>query len=82
MATNVFTPDRADLLADRIQSTPTRSLAGLLARLNGWLGQRRRYRTTLRELEALDDIILADVGIPRGQIELVARQVAAHGRWR
>jgi uncharacterized protein YjiS (DUF1127 family) len=82
MATNAFTPDRADLLAGRVQSAPTRRLAGLLARLNDWLTQRRRYRTTVRELEALDDGLLSDIGIPRGQIELIARQVAAHGRWR
>jgi uncharacterized protein YjiS (DUF1127 family) len=82
MATNVLTPDRADLLAGRVQTSPTRRFAMLLARFNDWRAQRRRYRITVRELEALDDDILSDVGIQRGQIELVARQVAAHGRWR
>jgi len=82
MATHVINPQRADLLAGAAQSSPTRRLAGLLASFNRWLENRRRYRATVRELEALDDDILADVGVARGEIESVARRVAAHRRWR
>ena len=82
MATNVVTPHRADLLAGAVQSGPTRRAAGLLARFNRWLEDRRRYRATLRALEALDDELLADIGILRGEIEAVARRVVAHRRWR
>jgi uncharacterized protein YjiS (DUF1127 family) len=82
MATNVITAHRPDLAAGAVQSAPTRRLAGLLARFNRWLDERRRYRATVRELDALDDEILADVGVARGEIESVARRVVAHGRWR
>jgi uncharacterized protein YjiS (DUF1127 family) len=82
MATHVINPQRADLLAGAAQSSPTRRLAGLLASFNRWRADRRRYRTTVRALEALDDDILADVGVTRGDIETIARRVVAHGRWR
>lgn len=82
MATRVINPQRADLVADAIQSSPTRRLAGLLARLGDGRERRRRYRATVRELAALDDDILADVGVPRGEVEAVARRVAAQHRWR
>ena len=82
MATNVIDPQRADLLAGAAQSAPTRRLAGLLASFNRWRADRRRYRATVRQLEALDDDILADVGVARGEIETIARRVVTHGRWR
>ena len=82
MATRVINPQRADLLAGAAQSSPTRRLAGLLASMNRWWEERRRYRATVRQLEALDDDILADVGVSRGEIDTVARRVVAHGRWR
>jgi uncharacterized protein YjiS (DUF1127 family) len=81
MATHVIDRQRADLGADASQS-PSRRLAGLLARLGDWRERRRRYRATVRELAALDDDILADVGVPRSEIEAVARRVAAQHRWR
>ena len=82
MATQVFNPERADLLAGRTQTARNGGLAGLLARFTDWFAERRRYRTTVRELEALDDTLLNDLGIMRGQIELVARHAAAHQPWR
>lgn len=82
MASHVIDPRRADLLAGAAQSSPTRRLAGLLASFNRWLENRRRYRRTVRELAALDDAILADVGVARGEIDTIARQVVAHRRWR
>jgi uncharacterized protein YjiS (DUF1127 family) len=82
MATHVINPQRADLVAGAVRSAPTQHLAGLLARFNAWREERRRYRATVRELNALDDVILADVGVARGEIEAIARHVAAHRRWR
>jgi uncharacterized protein YjiS (DUF1127 family) len=82
MATNVITSRRGDLLAGTVQSSPTRRLAGLLARFNRWREDRRAYRTTVRALDALDDDILADVGVARGEIEAIARRVVTYGRWR
>jgi uncharacterized protein YjiS (DUF1127 family) len=82
MATNVIGSRRADLLAGAVQSSPTRRLAGVLASFNRWRSDRRRYRATVRALEALDDGVLADVGVARGEIETIARRVVTHGRWR
>ena len=36
----------------------------------------RRYRTSVRELNALSDRDLQDLGISRGDIETVARQAS------
>lgn len=82
MASHVINPHRADIAAGEVRAAPTRRLAALLARLGDRFDGRRRYRATVRELSELDDAILADIGIHRGQIELVAREVAAHRRWR
>ncbi|MGO4524209.1 DUF1127 domain-containing protein [Microvirga sp. 2MCAF35] len=44
----------------------------ILARLASW----RRYRQTFRELEALNDRELADLGIGRRDIRAIARQAS------
>ena len=44
----------------------------ILARLASW----RRYRQTFRELEALNDRELADLGIGRRDIRSIARQAS------
>jgi uncharacterized protein YjiS (DUF1127 family) len=44
----------------------------ILARFANW----RRYRQTFRELEALNDRELADLGLGRRDIRAVARQAA------
>jgi len=44
----------------------------ILARLASW----RRYRQTFRELEALNDRELADLGLGRRDIRAFARQAA------
>lgn len=44
----------------------------ILARLAAW----RRFRQTLRELEALNDRELADLGLGRRDIRTVALQAA------
>jgi uncharacterized protein YjiS (DUF1127 family) len=77
MATNVITTQRPDILAGGVPSSPSHRLGEFFAYLNGWLEQRRRYRATIRELSALSDEVLADVGILRGEIEDVARRLAA-----
>jgi uncharacterized protein YjiS (DUF1127 family) len=77
MATHVITTHRPDILAGRVQSSSSRRLGELFARLNLWLEQRRRYRATVSELSALSDEVLVDVGIPRGEIHEVARRLAA-----
>ena len=50
------------------------SSKGLFAWVTAWLGDHRRYRRTLDELSNLTDRELADIGIRRGEIDLVARQ--------
>ena len=82
MATNVIGSRRADVLAGAVQSSPTRRLAEALASFNRWRAERRAYRATVGQLEALDADIQADIGGARGEIEAIARRVVAHGRWR
>jgi uncharacterized protein YjiS (DUF1127 family) len=41
-------------------------------RLGAWLSQERRRRQTVRELSAMPDELLADVGIERAEIPAVA----------
>jgi uncharacterized protein YjiS (DUF1127 family) len=77
MATNVITPRRADILAGRVQSSSSRRLGELFARLNRWLERRRRYRATISELSALSDEVLADIGVRRREIQDVAARLAA-----
>jgi len=77
MATNVINSRRPDILAGRVQSLSSRRLAAFFARLNRWVEQCRRYRATVRELSALSDEVLADLGIPRGEIDRIARSLAA-----
>jgi uncharacterized protein YjiS (DUF1127 family) len=80
MATHVIAPRRADLLAGRAQSVTARRLGELFARVNGWLAERRHYRTTLAELSALTDPQLADVGVLRGDIDAIAHRLAVQAR--
>jgi uncharacterized protein YjiS (DUF1127 family) len=76
MATRVIAAHPADLLAGGSQSITARRLRVLLARINGWLAERRHYRATVAELTALTDQQLADVGVLPGQIHAIARQLA------
>jgi uncharacterized protein YjiS (DUF1127 family) len=80
MATHVIDPRCADLLAGHAQSVTTRRLSELFARVNGWLAERRHYRTTVAELSALTDQQLADVGVLPGEIHRVARHLASQAR--
>jgi uncharacterized protein YjiS (DUF1127 family) len=38
-----------------------------------WIGSRHRMRRQVEELMALDDRLLADIGLRRGQVEYLAR---------
>ena len=51
-------------------SSPLRSLFG---RVTAWLDEHRRYRRTVEELAHLTDRELEDIGLQRGEIDLVAR---------
>ena len=42
---------------------------------------RHRVNRTIRELSALDDRTLSDIGLQRGQIEAVARSAAERSGW-
>ena len=49
-------------------------LGGIVMRLTGWIGEQRRYRQTMNELSAFTDRELADIGVGRHEIELVAQR--------
>ena len=52
---------------------------GLMARLVDAMAARKVYRTTLAELQALDNRDLADLGISRSMIRAIAHE-AAYGK--
>jgi uncharacterized protein YjiS (DUF1127 family) len=76
MATQVIDTRRADILAGQVQSAPVRGLGELFAQLNGWLEHRRNYRATVKELSALNDHLLADIGVKRSEIAAHAARLA------
>ena len=53
--------------------------AGLMARLAEAMAARKVYRTTLTELQSLDNRDLADLGISRSMIKGIALE-AAYGK--
>ncbi len=72
--------------ANNIREQSHLAQPGLVERLARWFGtgsklveQRRVYRLTLRELGALNDRDLADLGIHRAMIDSIARE-AAYGK--
>ena len=52
---------------------------GLMARLTDALAARKVFRTTMTELQALDNRDLADLGISRSMIRSIAHE-AAYGK--
>lgn len=54
-----------------------RSLSQAVRRATEWFRQRREEHVTFRELAALDDRMLRDLGLSRGELHYVARQAAA-----
>ena len=63
---------RADLNADSWPAALARPIRQGIA----WIGSRRRLRRDVRELLALDDRILRDIGLRRSDVDYAAR----HGR--
>jgi len=51
----------------------------LLGRLVAWLDEQRRYRRTIDELSQLTDRELADIGLVREEIDMVAKRTMAFG---
>lgn len=64
--------------ANTATTTAPRS-SGLMARLIEAAAARKVYRTTLTELQALDNRDLADLGISRSMIKSIAYE-AAYGK--
>jgi len=65
------------LLNDRPQTEPWRAaLANLIKRWGARIKNERRVRDAMNELAALDDRMLADIGLSREDVEHVVR----HGR--
>lgn len=67
---------RADLNADSWPAALARPIKLGLA----WIGSRRRLRRHVRELTALDNHILRDIGINRSEVEYAARCGTAFDR--
>ncbi|MCB1332130.1 MAG: DUF1127 domain-containing protein [Roseivivax sp.] len=57
-----------------VQSDLSRS--NLRARIADYFSRRRVFRTTLRELQALSDRELADLGLHRSMLRRIAQQAA------
>ena len=67
----------SDILAGRAGEPST--LRSLIADLKKGMEQRAAYRRTVRELSELSDNALADLGLSRSQIALIARE-AIYGK--
>lgn len=71
----------ASVLAETGAPTPVQPrrslLGGLAARALSALRHRHRVFRTINELRALDDRMLADIGLSRGQIPMIASNLAA-----
>lgn len=63
----------SDAHATSYLSSSNRRSASRLTRLLDWLRAERRIRAGIRDLEALDDHTLRDIGLTRAEITHVAR---------
>jgi uncharacterized protein YjiS (DUF1127 family) len=50
-------------------------LAQAFKQLETWLVRQRRYQVTITQLSALNDQMLADIGLERGDIRAVAHKL-------
>jgi uncharacterized protein YjiS (DUF1127 family) len=57
-----------------------RSRPNLIARAAAWMRAYRHHRREIRQLQAMDGHLLADLGITRAQVEYLAQQPFA-GDW-
>jgi uncharacterized protein YjiS (DUF1127 family) len=67
---------RADLNAESWPAALARPIKHWIA----WIGSRRRLRRDVKELMALDDRILRDIGLNRSDVEHAARYGRAFDR--
>lgn len=61
---------------NRLAETLGRRVRSLMERLGRRIEEERRYRQTVRELMSLDERELDDIGISRGRIREIARDLA------
>lgn len=75
MATTTMTAHGAHVLAGPDRPGLRSRLVSAFARFEDWLERRRTFNTTVAQLSQLDDRILSDIGLERGDIPHVARQL-------
>ena len=69
---------RGDLYAESWPAALARPVKQGIA----WIGFRRRLRRGIRELMALDDHMLRDIGISRNEVEYAVRYGRAFARYK
>jgi uncharacterized protein YjiS (DUF1127 family) len=67
-------------LASAAGEVAAASQPNLIARAAAWIRSYRQHRRQMRELQAMDAHMLADLGITRSQVEYLAQQPYA-GDW-
>lgn len=67
--TTIETPMARSAALNAWPAAPVRSIMRGIA----WLLSRRRLRRAIKELRALDDRTLRDIGLRRGEVEYAAR---------
>jgi uncharacterized protein YjiS (DUF1127 family) len=60
------------------RTTRSWNVAGMIRRCMAWISSELRIRRATAELGALDDRLLADMGISRSQIEYASRHGQSH----
>jgi len=70
-ANGIFVPETPGS-ARQLETAAT----GWLRQLRTWNARRRRYRQTVKELSALSDHVLADIGVSRSQIHTRAARLS------
>ena len=69
---------RTDLSAESWPAALARPIKQGIA----WIGSRRRLHRDIKELMALDDRILRDIGLRRGEVEYAARYGRSFDRYK
>jgi uncharacterized protein YjiS (DUF1127 family) len=76
MAATTFTAHGAHVLATHDRPGLWTRVMDAIIRFETWLERHRRYTTTVVQLSRLNDRTLADIGLERGDIRHVARNLA------